>query len=332
MREIMYREAIQEALDEEMARDGTIFVIGEDVGVIGGNFKCTVGLLEKYGDLRCKDSPISEAGIVGLGVGAAIAGCRPVVELMFADFLTVAMDQICNQAAKISYMSGGQACVPLVVRMPLGGGRSSAAQHSQSPHAWMAHCPGLKVVLPATAGEAKGLLKTAIRDNNPVIFFEHKMLYTVKFNDVPDKDEGAPIPFGKARMVREGGDITVAALSMMVNKAEKAAASLEAEGISVELIDLRTIVPLDTNSIIHSVKKTGRLLIVDEGHTGFGISGEIALRIMPEVFYDLDAPIERLGTADVPMPFSPALEFPLIPDEKSIAAKIREMVRPGGTA
>jgi pyruvate dehydrogenase E1 component beta subunit len=326
----MYREAVQEALDEEMARNETVFVIGEDVGVIGGNFKCTVGLLEKYGDLRCKDSPISEAGIVGLGVGAAITGCRPVVELMFADFLTVAMDQICNQAAKITYMSGGQVRVPLVIRMPLGGGRSSAAQHSQSPHAWVAHCPGLKVALPATAGEAKGLLKTAVRDDNPVVFFEHKMLYTTKFNDVPDKGEDICIPFGKARMVRAGEDITVVAASMMAVKAEKAAAALAGEGISVELIDLRTIVPLDTAGIIKSVKKTGRLLVVDEGHVSFGISGEIALRIMPEVFYDLEAPIERLGTADTPLPFSPALEFPLIPDEKSIAAKIREMVLPGG--
>jgi pyruvate dehydrogenase E1 component beta subunit len=328
----MYREAVQEALDEEMARDETVFVIGEDVGAIGGNFKCTVGLLEKYGDLRCKDSPISEAGIVGLGVGAAITGCRPVVELMFADFLMVAMDQICNQAAKITYMSGGQVKVPLVIRMPLGGGRSSAAQHSQSPHAWVAHCPGLKVALPATAGEAKGLLKTAIRDDNPVVFFEHKMLYTAKFNDVPDKGEDVCLPFGKARMVREGGDITVVAASMMAVKAEKAAATLAGEGIGVELLDLRTIVPLDTDSIIKSVKKTGRLLIVDEGHISFGISGEIALRVMPEVFYDLEAPVGRLGTADTPLPFSPALEFPLIPDDKSIAAKIREMVRPGGKA
>lgn len=326
MRELMYRDAVTEALDEEMARDEKVFVIGEDVGVIGGNFKCTVGLRDKYGDMRCKDSPISEAGIVGLGVGAALTGCRPVVELMFADFLMVAMDQICNQAAKITYMSGGQCHVPLVIRMPLGGGRSSAAQHSQSLHAWTAHCPGLKVALPSTAGEVKGLLKTAIRDNNPVIVFEHKMLYTTKFADVPEGD--VCIPFGKANMVTHGSDITVVANSMMTVKAGKAVKKLEAEGVGVDLIDLRTIVPLDTDTIIRSVKKTGKLLIVDEGHISFGISGEIALRIMPEVFYDLEAPVERLGTADVPLPFSPALEFPLIPDEKSIAAKIREMVKP----
>ena len=329
MRELMYREAVCEALTEEMTRDKNVFVLGEDVGVIGGNFKCTVGLLERFGDLRCKDSPISEAGIVGLGVGAAIAGARPVIELMFADFLMVAMDQICNQAAKITYMSGGQVTVPMVIRMPLGGGRSSAAQHSQSFHAWTAHCPGLKVALPSTAGEAKGLLKTAIRDNNPVIFFEHKMLYTTKFNDVPELGEDVCIPFGQARMVAQGADITVVANSIMSVKAEKAVRALAADGIFADLIDLRTIVPLDAAAIIASVKKTGKLLIVDEGHINFGISGEIALRIMPDVFYDLEAPIERLGTANVPLPFSPALEFPLIPDEKSIAAKIRDMVRQG---
>ncbi|WZL72765.1 alpha-ketoacid dehydrogenase subunit beta [Clostridiaceae bacterium 35-E11] len=327
MKELMYRDAIREALDEEMARNENVFVMGEDVGLIGGNFKCTVGLMDKYGDLRCKDSPISEAGIVGLGVGAAITGMRPVIELMFGDFVMVAMDQICNQAAKITYMSGGQVNVPLVIRTPLGGGRSSAAQHSQSFHAWMAHCPGLKVVVPSTAGEAKGLLKTAIRDNNPVIFFEHKMLYTVKFDDVADTSEDVCIPFGKARKVTEGSDITVVACSMMTIKAQKAIKQLEKEGISVELIDLRTVAPLDTDTIIKSVSKTGKLLIVDEGHESFGISGEIAAKVMPEVFYDLEAPIERLGTADVPLPFSPALEFPLIPDEKKIAAKIREIVK-----
>jgi pyruvate dehydrogenase E1 component beta subunit len=235
-------------------------------------------------------------------------------------------DQLFNQMAKITYMSGGQCNVPMVVRTPLGGGRSSAAQHSQSIHAWAAHIPGVKVALPSTSGEAKGLLKTAIRDNNPVLFFEHKMLYTTKFNDVPDAGEDVCIPFGKARLVVEGTDITVAATSIMTVKAEKAIKKLQGEGISAELLDLRTIVPLDTAAIIKSVKKTGKLLIVDEGHVGFGISGEIIARIMPDVFYDLEAPIERLGTADVPLPFSPALELPLIPDDKRIAAKIRGMV------
>jgi len=322
----MVRDAIREALDEEMSRDGRVFQMGEDIGVIGGNFKCTVGLMEKYGDLRVKDTPISEQGFVGMGVGAALTGLRPVVELMFGDFLMICADQLFNQMAKITYMSGGQCNVPMVVRLPFGGGRSSAAQHSQSLHAWAAHIPGVKVVAPSTAGECKGLLKTAIRDDNPVMFFEHKMLYTAKFSDVPGEGEDVCIPFGKARLVAEGGDITVVANSMMTIKAEKAVKELAREGIRAELIDLRTIVPLDTDTIIQSVKKTGRLLIVDEGHISFGIGSEIAARVMPEVFYDLEAPIQRLGTADVPLPFSPALEFPLIPDEKKIAAKIREMV------
>lgn len=327
MRELMYRDAIREALDEEMARDDRVFMMGEDVGVIGGNFKTSVGLMEKYGDLRMKDTPIAEQGFVGMGVGAALTGLRPIIELMFADFMMVCGDQVFNQMTKITYMSGGQCSVPMVVRMPLGGGRSSAAQHSQSIHAWAAHIPGAKVVLPSTAGEAKGLLKTAIRDNNPVIFFEHKMLYTTTFDDVPEVEEDVCIPFGKARIVQEGADITVVTNSMMTVKATKALKKLQAEGISVELIDLRTIVPLDTETIIRSVKKTGKLLIVDEGHEHFGISGEIATRIMPEIFYDLEAPIQRMGTGNVPLPFSPALEFPLIPDDKTIAAKIREMVK-----
>lgn len=326
MRELMVRDAIREALDEEMQRDDTVFMMGEDIGVIGGNFKCTVGLMEKYGDLRVKDTPISEQGFVGMGVGAALTGLRPVVELMFADFMMVCGDQLFNQMAKITYMSGGQCNVPMVVRMPLGGGRSSAAQHSQSIHAWAAHIPGVKVVVPSTAGECKGLLKTAVRDNNPVLFFEHKMLYTAKFSDVPDVGEDVCIPFGKARIVTEGDDITVVANSIMTIKAEKAVKKLAEEGIHAELIDLRTIVPLDTDTIIRSVKKTGKLLIVDEGHEYFGITGEIAVRIMPEVFYDLEAPIQRMGTGNVPLPFSPALEFPIIPDDKTIAAKIREMV------
>jgi pyruvate dehydrogenase E1 component beta subunit len=327
MRELMYRDAILEALDEEMDRDDRVFMIGEDVGIIGGNFKCSVGLMKKYGDLRMKDTPISEQAIIGMGVGAALTGLRPVVELMFADFIMVCGDQLFNQMAKITYMSGGQCSVPMVVRTPLGGGRSSAAQHSQSVHAWAAHIPGVKVVLPSTSGEAKGLLKTAIRDNNPVLFFEHKMLYTTKFNDVPEAEENICIPFGKARIVIEGGDITVVANSIMTIKAEKTIKKLQSEGIQAELIDMRTVVPLDTETIIKSVKKTGKLLIVDEGHIGFGISGEIAARIMPDVFYELEAPIERLGTANVPLPFSPALEHPLIPDEKKIAAKICEMVK-----
>lgn len=324
MREIMYRDAICEALDEEMARDKNVFMMGEDVGVQGGNFKVSVGLRDKYGDMRMKDTPISEAGFVGMGVGAAITGLRPVVELMFGDFIMVAMDQICNQAAKITYMSGGQVKVPLTIRTAIGGGRSSAAQHSQTFHAWLAHCPGLKVVMPSTAAEAKGLLKSAIRDNNPVCFLEHKMMYTEKF-EVPEGEY--TIPLGIARKVTEGTQLTVVANSLMTVKAEKAIKKLQEEGYSIELIDLRTIVPLDKAAIIESVKKTGKLLVVDEGHMSFGISGEIAMTIMNECFYYLEAPIMRLGTGDVPLPFSPALEFPLIPDEKSIRAAILKMIQ-----
>lgn len=324
MREIMYRDAICEALDEEMARDKNVFMMGEDVGVQGGNFKVSVGLRDKYGDMRMKDTPISEAGFVGMGVGAAITGLRPIVELMFGDFIMVAMDQICNQAAKITYMSGGQVKVPLTIRTAIGGGRSSAAQHSQTFHAWLAHCPGLKVVMPSTAAEAKGLLKSAIRDNNPVCFLEHKMMYTEKF-EVPEGEY--TIPLGVARKVTEGTQLTVVANSIMTVKAEKAIKKLQEEGYSIELIDLRTIVPLDKAAIIESVKKTGKLLIVDEGHMSFGISGEIAMSIMNECFYYLEAPIMRLGTGDVPLPFSPALEFPLIPDEKSIRAAILKMIQ-----
>lgn len=323
MRKIMYRDAICEALDEEMQRDPMVMMIGEDVGVNEGTFKCSVGLRDKYGDLRMKDSPISESGIVGMGVGMALTGMRPIVELMFNDFMLVAADQIANQAAKITYMSGGQSRVPLTIRTTMGAGRSSAAQHSQNLHAFVAHIPGLKVVMPSDAAEAKGLLKTAIREDNPVVFFEHKMQYTQTF-EVPEGEY--LIPFGQARKVTEGDALTMIATSTMVGKCEKVAAQLKEDGIAVELIDPRTIVPFDFETVIESVKKTGRLLIVDEGHESFGISGEIALRMQKEAFYHLDAPILRLGTADVPMPFSPALEFPLIPDEKAILAAAQKLV------
>jgi acetoin:2,6-dichlorophenolindophenol oxidoreductase subunit beta len=324
IREITYAQAVAEAIDEEMARDENVILLGEDVGIIGGNFKATVGLREKYGDWRVKDTPISESGIIGLGVGMAITGMRPIVEIMFSDFLTLAMDQIANQAAKIRYMSGGQVKVPLTIRMAMGGGRSAAAQHSQSLHAWAAHVPGLKVVLPSTAAELKGLLKTAIRDDNPVVFMEHKMEYNKKY-PVPEGE--FTIPLGKANVVREGDRLTIVATSNMVLKSLEAADELAQEGISIEVIDLRTLVPLDKNTIIDSVKKTGRLLIVDEGHLNFGAGAEIGMGIMEDVFYDLDFPIMRLGTADVPIPFSPALEFSIIPDAKKIYEKARIMVQ-----
>lgn len=323
MREITYAQAICEALDEELARDPNTLLLGEDVGIIGGNFKTSVGLRDKYGDWRVKDMPISEAGFVGMAVGMALTGLRPVAEIMFCDFLGVCMDQIANQAAKIRYMSGGQATVPLTVRMPIGGGRASAAQHSQSLQAWVAHIPGLKVVLPSTGAEVKGLLKTAIRDNNPVIFMEHKMQYNKTFL-VPEGEY--TIPFGKANIVHEGDQLTIAATSDLVIKANEVATQLDKDGISIEVIDVRTLVPFDRQTIINSVKKTGKLLILDEGHISFGAHAEIGMNIMEDVFYDLDMPIMRLGTANVPIPFSPALEFPIIPDTKKIYAKVKEMI------
>ena len=320
MKELTYAQAICEALDEEMERDDSVVLLGEDVAFIGGNFKTSVGLLEKYGNVRVKDTPISEAGFVGMGVGMALTGLRPVIELMFSDFLLVAADQIINQAAKIRYMSGGQVKVPMVIRCPIGAGRSSAAQHSQSMQAMVAQFPGLKVVVPSTAQEAKGLLKTAIRDNDPVIFFEHKMEYNKKYT-IDDNVE--PIPFGKARIAREGSDITIVATSGMVMKSEAAAERLAAEGISCEVIDLRTIVPFDRDTVIESVKKTGKLIVTDESHERCGVAAEIAADIAEDVFYYLDAPCGRVSTPNVPLPFSPALEFPLIPSEEKIYEKVK---------
>jgi len=321
---LTYAQAICEALDEEMEKDDKVVLLGEDVAFLGGNFKTSVGLFEKYGDLRVKDTPISEPGFTGLAIGMALTGLRPVVELMFSDFLLVAADQVINQAAKIRYMSGGQANVPMVIRTPIGAGRSSAAQHSQSMQAMVAHFPGLKVVVPSTAAEAKGLLKTAIRDNDPVIFFEHKMEYNKKY-EIPDSVE--PIPFGKARIAREGKDITIVATSSLVMKSEEAAQKLEGEGISVEVLDLRTIVPLDKEAIIHSVKKTGRLIIADESYERCGVAAEIATEILNEIFYFLDAPIGRVSTPNVPLPFSPALEFPIIPSADKIYNKVKELLK-----
>lgn len=320
MKELTYAQAICEALDEEMERDDNIVMLGEDIGFLGGNFKTTVGLFDKYGDLRVKDTPISEQGFVGMGVGMALTGLRPVVELMFSDFLLVAADQVINQAAKIRYMSGGQATVPMTIRCPIGAGRSSAAQHSQSMQAMVAHFPGMKVVVPSNAQEAKGLLKTAIRDNDPVIFFEHKMEYNKKYQ-IDDVVE--PIPFGKARIAREGKDMTIVATSSMVMKSERAAERLAKEGIDCEVIDLRTIVPLDTETIISSVKKTGKLIVADEAHERCGIGAEIAAAIADDIFYYLDAPCGRVNNPNVPLPFSPALEFPLIPSEEKVYEKVK---------
>lgn len=324
MREITYGQAICEAIDEEMARDKNVIFLGEDIEVLGGNFRATPGLYEKYGGWRVRNTPISENSFTGLGLGAALTGLRPIVEIMFCDFMMLAGDQIVNQAAKIRYMSGGQAKVPLTIRTTIGGGRSIAAQHSQSLQAIVCHIPGLKVVMPSSASEAKGLLKTAIRDDNPVIFFEHKMEYNKTYK-VP---EGKYlIPFGVANILKKGKDITIVGTSTQALKALQAAEELTKEGINAEIIDPRTLVPLDRDTIIESVKKTGRLLIVDEGYERCGVAGEIAISVLKDVFYYLNAPIECLTTANVPIPFSPALELFIIPNEEKIYRRVKRMIK-----
>lgn len=327
MREIYYRDAVLEALDEEMMRDPMVMMIGEDVGVGDGTWRCSKGLMEKYGDLRMKDSPISESGIVGMGVGMALTGMRPIVEIMFSDFMLVAMDQIVNQMAKISYMSGGQKSCPMVIRTTIGTGRAAAAQHSQNLNAIVSYFPGTKVVIPSDAYTAKGLLKSAVRDNNPVIVVEHRKHYSAKFEMPDDGDENLLLPIGKCALAHEGSDATVVANSFQVGQCVKAAKHLEKQGISVEVIDLRTLVPLDKETIVRSVKKTGRLLIVDEGYTSFGVAAEICAAIQDDVFYDLDAPIRRLCAPDVPVPFSPALEKLVVPNETTILNAVVSLVK-----
>ena len=319
-REMLFREAISLATAEEMRRDDTIFVMGEDVGASGGIFKCCEGLFEEFGSQRVIDTPIAEAGYIGLGVGAAMTGMRPLAELMFGDFSLLTMDQIVNQAAKIRYMSGGQCKVPLTIRLSMGAGRSSAAQHSQSLHALFAHIPGLKVALPSTPRDAKGLLKTAIRDDNPVLFFEDKMMY----NDsgaVPEEDDFL-IPFGEAEIKRPGDDLTIVATSSMVIAALEAAEQLAAQGLEAEVIDPRTLVPLDKETLLASLRKTGYALVVDEGVERYGASAELAAILNAEAFDYLDAPVLRIGAAAVPIPFSPPLELRTIPNVEQIVETV----------
>ena len=315
-REITFGQAINEALAEEMRRDPRVFIIGEDVAEAGTPFKVLSGLVKEFGGQRVMDSPISEAGITGIGVGAAMTGMRPVVDIMFGDFITLTMDQLVNQAAKIHYMSGGKLKVPMVLRTTLGATRRSAAQHSQSLHAWLSHIPGLKVVVPSTPYDAKGLLKSAIRDENPVIFFEDKMMYQLK-GAVP-ADEYT-IPLGIADVKRAGNDITLVATSSMVHVALAAAEALQAIGVSAEVVDVRTTVPLDRETIIESAKKTSRAVIIDEGYERYGVTAEIASVIADGAFYYLDAPVKRMGAMDVPVPFSPVLEDQTVPTPESVA-------------
>lgn len=324
MRRITYRDALREALKEEMRRDPTVFLLGEDIGKYwGGAFKVTEGLAEEFGEERVRDTPISESAIVGSAVGAAITGMRPVAEIMFGDLTALAMDQIANQAAKIRYMFGGQARCPLVVRTPFGAGVNIASHHSQSLEAWFMHVPGLLVAAPSTPYDAKGLLKTAIRGSNPVFFCEHKLLYPIE-GEVPEEEY--TIPFGKADLKREGSDATVVATSYMVHKALDAAKTLEEEGVSVEIIDPRTLTPLDKQTIVRSVRKTGRIVIVAEDCKTAGVSAEIAAVVAEDALDYLDAPIKRLTEPDTPIPFSPPLEQYVIPNEKSIIKMVKEVV------
>jgi acetoin:2,6-dichlorophenolindophenol oxidoreductase subunit beta len=324
VRELTMAEAVREALSEEMRRDPSVFVMGEDVAEAGTPFKVLSGMVEEFGKSRVIDTPISEPGFTGIGVGAAMTGLRPVVDIMFGDFLTLVMDQLVNQAAKVHYMSGGAWKVPMVLRTTLGASRRSAAQHSQSLQAWLSHVPGLKVVLPSTPYDAKGLLKTAIRDDNPVIFFEDKMMFRLK-GPVPVEDY--TIPFGVADIKREGQDITIVATSSMVQVALGAATLLEENGISAEVVDPRTTWPLDEKTLIESAKKTSRAIVLDEGYERYGVTAEIASVIATGAFYDLDAPVKRIGAMHVPIPFSPPLEDATIPTEKSVFEAARAMCK-----
>ncbi len=322
MREVTYTRAMNEALAEEMVRDDSVFLIGEDISELGGGSGALKGLAPRFGAHRVCDTPLSEAAFVGLAVGAAMTGLRPVVEIMYIDFVTVCMDQVINQAAKLRFMSGGQLTIPVVIRSQGGGGTSEAAQHSQSLEAWFAHIPGLKVVMPATPADVKGLLKSAIRDDNPVIFLEHKLLYATN-GEIPEGEY--LIPLGQAEVKRPGEDLTVVATSMMVAKALAAAESV-ADEISVEVIDPRTLVPLDMDCIRASVEKTGRLLVVQEACTRGGFGSDIVRRVTEECFDCLKVAPRVLGGANLPMPFSHTLETACIPQEDTIVEAIRSLV------
>ena len=326
VRELTFAQAVKEALAEEMRRDSRVCILGEDVAEAGTPFKVLSGLVEEFGKERVIDTPISEAGFTGLGVGAAMTGMRPVIDIMFGDFLTLTMDQMVNQAAKVHYMSGGKWKVPMVLRTTLGATRRSAAQHSQSLHAWLSHVPGLKVVLPSTPYDAKGLLKSAIRDDNPVVFFEDKMMYRQK-GPVPTEDY--TIPLGLADIKRPGKDITLVATSSMVQVALGAATLLEKDGISAEVIDPRTTWPLDEKTLVESVKKTSKAIVIDEGYARYGVTGELASVIAEGAFFSLEAPVKRMGAMHVPIPFSPPLEDVTVPTEQKVYEEARALCGKG---
>jgi len=324
MAKISYREALNIALREGLDRDERVFIMGEEVGYFGGAFKVTDGLLAVYGEKRVRDTPISELSIVGAGVGAAMGGLKPVVELMTINFGLLAMDQIVNHAAKIHYMFGGKAKVPLVIRAPQGGGHQLGAQHSQSLEAYFLHCPGLRVAIPATPADAKGLLKTAIRGDDPVMFLEHESLYGIK-GEVPD-DKDFVVPFGKAAVLREGKDLTIVAYSKCVYDALAAAEALEEGGIDAEVIDLRTLGPLDLETVVTSTRKTGKVIIAYEGWRTGGAGAEIASQIYEAAFDHLDAPVERVATLDTPMPYNARLERAALPSAADIVKVAEQLV------
>ena len=323
MAQITYREALNQALREELERDERVFIMGEEVGYFGGAFKVTDGLLAVYGEKRVRDTPISELTIVGSGIGAAMGGLKPIVELMTVNFGLLAIDQIINNAAKIHYMFGGHAKVPVVIRAPQGAGHQLGAQHSQSLEAYFLHCPGLRVVIPATPADAKGLLKTCVRQDNPVVFLEHESLYGVK-GEVPEGEH--LVPLGKANVLRPGKDVTIVSYSKCVYDALVAADALENEGIDAEVIDLRTLNPLDIGTVIESVKKTGKAIVVYEGWRTGGAGAEIAAQIYEAAFDHLDAPVERVATLDTPMPYNARLERAALPSAADIVKAAEQLV------
>ncbi len=330
MREVTYAEAIREAMSEEMRRDPDVFFLGEDVGVYGGAFGVSLGMIEEFGPERVRDTPISEAAIIGAAIGAAVMGMRPIAEIQFSDFILIGMDQLVNQAAKIRYMFGGRARVPMVVRSPAGSGTGAAAQHSQSLEALYCHIPGLKIVAPSTPRDAKGLLKASIRDDNPVLFFEQKLLYRTR-GPVPDED--TVIAIGEAETRRSGDDLVMITYGRMVQVCLDAAESLAAEGLEAQVLDLRTLRPLDETAILEAARRTGRVLIVHEACLTGGLGGEIAALIAgSEAFYYLDAPVRRLGGLDVPIPYCPDLEREVVPTVARVTAVAREMLGLGRPA
>jgi pyruvate dehydrogenase E1 component beta subunit len=323
MPEMTYREAVRDALVESLRADDDVFIMGEDIAEMGGSMAVTQGLLDEFGPERIRNTPISEMAIVGAGIGAAMAGMRPVVEIMYEDFLTLSLEQIVNQAAKHRYMSGGQIKVPLTIRTQGGAGWSPGAQHAQQLEAWLVHIPGLKVVFPSTPEDVRGLLWTAIQDDNPIVFFEHRLLYPVK-GEVPAEIE--PIPLGKARTIREGTDVTVIAMGPLVHRSLEAAEQAEAEGISVEIIDPRTLQPLDEEALVASVKKTNRVVVAHEAVTRMGFGAEVAAVLQYQAFDYLDAPIERVGAKFAPLAFAPVMEQFIIPHAADVLAAIRRTV------